>query len=700
MSKKSLGTLTLNIVAQTGGFTQGMTKAERASQKWRKEVEGNLKQTGQQLERGLKVSAAAAGAAIAGLGVATIKLTQNGLQGIDAQNKLARSLDTTFDSVTALDLAFSENGIDGYEMSLARLNRRLGAAENGSGEASKTVEALNLNLQELSGLDADERLARIADAIVESGASAQQAARYAQQLGFEQKEAAQMFLQGGDAIRAYRQQVDDFGLAVSTIDAIKVEQANDAFARTGLVFDSISQQLAIQVAPILSGISEMFVQNAKDAGGVGEATADAFNMVIEASAGAVNGVSKMDRQFLRTQAALDIFALEIRNGFLEIGREIVEIPTAAVNELITTLNAFGADIEYLGLSDLGRGVQDLIDGTKGEIATINSDLTAELAKPLPGDQFKRFVFEAREAAEESAEALAKIQEAAGLNVGKPLPGGSGGDEEDYQKRVDSIRQAFETEKQEELRLYGERNDEIQALYEADAISKMEADHLKLQSERQMQEELLQIRQQAADEDARLQQQRQALILAGAEGLFGSLADVTGQFAGEQSALYKTMFAVQKAAAIAQSIVAINTGIAQAAAVPWPANLAAMASVAAATAGIVGNIQAVSVTGMAHDGIDRIPTEGTWLLDKDERVLSAPQADNLDAFLSSEKMRGGNSGGAPIVNITENPEKAGMVSARQNGDGQWVIDVMVADALNGGRGAKAYESVYGLRRQGR
>jgi hypothetical protein len=700
VSKKSLGTLTLNIVAQTGGFTQGMTKAERASQKWRKEVEGNLKQTGQQLERGLKVSAAAAGAAIAGLGVATIKLTQNGLQGIDAQNKLARSLDTTFDSVTALDLAFSENGIDGYEMSLARLNRRLGAAENGSGEASKTVEALNLNLQELSGLDADERLARIADAIVESGASAQQAARYAQQLGFEQKEAAQMFLQGGDAIRAYRQQVDDFGLAVSTIDAIKVEQANDAFARTGLVFDSISQQLAIQVAPILSGISEMFVQNAKDAGGVGEATADAFNMVIEASAGAVNGVSKMDRQFLRTQAALDIFALEIRNGFLEIGREIVEIPTAAVNELITTLNAFGADIEYLGLSDLGRGVQDLIDGTKGEIATINSDLTAELAKPLPGDQFKRFVFEAREAAEESAEALAKIQEAAGLNVGKPLPGGSGGDEEDYQKRVDSIRQAFETEKQEELRLYGERNDEIQALYEADAISKMEADHLKLQSERQMQEELLQIRQQAADEDARLQQQRQALILAGAEGLFGSLADVTGQFAGEQSALYKTMFAVQKAAAIAQSIVAINTGIAQAAAVPWPANLAAMASVAAATAGIVGNIQAVSVTGMAHDGIDRIPTEGTWLLDKDERVLSAPQADNLDAFLSSEKMRGGNSGGAPIVNITENPEKAGMVSARQNGDGQWVIDVMVADALNGGRGAKAYESVYGLRRQGR
>ncbi|CAN0320885.1 unnamed protein product, partial [Chrysoparadoxa australica] len=131
----------------------------------------------------------------------------------------------------------------------------------------------------------------------------------------------------------------------------------------------------------------------------------------------------------------------------------------------------------------------------------------------------------------------------------------------------------------------ERNEEINELYQADAISKMEADHLKIQSEQEMQDQLKQIRQNAADEEARLQQQRQALILAGSEQLFGSLADITGQFAGEQTALYKTMFAVQKAAAIAQSIVAINTGIAQASAVPFPANLAAMASVAAATAGI-------------------------------------------------------------------------------------------------------------------
>ncbi len=67
MASKSLGTLTLDLVAQTGGFIQGMDKAERASKKWRKEVQDNLRKTGNQLKAGAGNYAAAAGVAIAGL---------------------------------------------------------------------------------------------------------------------------------------------------------------------------------------------------------------------------------------------------------------------------------------------------------------------------------------------------------------------------------------------------------------------------------------------------------------------------------------------------------------------------------------------------------------------------------------------------------------------------------------------------------
>ena len=537
MASRGLGTLSISLVAEVAGFVQGMDKAERQAEKFRKELQKNLKQTSEQLQRGLKVSATAAAAAIGALTAATIQQTRAGLANVDAQAKLARSLNTTYDSVTALQIAFEEGGVDGFEASLNRLNRRLGAAEAGTGAAAKTVEELGLNLAELSGLEADERIARIADAIVDSGVSAQRAARFVQDLGFEQKEATQLFLQGGDAIRAYRQQVDDFGLSLSELDTAKVEKANDDFARAGRLFDAISQQLAVNVAPILSAVSDLLIENAKEAGGLGEATADTFNLFIEASAEAVNSIAKLDRQFLRTQAALDVFALQVRNGFLEIAREIVEIPTGAVNELIGLLNKVGADIEPLGLSTIGREVQSLIDGTNDEIRTINDTLREELAKPLPGDQFKRFVFEARQAADESARAAIEIRENFGMGGDEGGGGGGSTTDDAMAKRLDSLRQSFETEKQVIQRAFKEREEEIRALEEAGLMSEMEAQNMRLQNEQEMFNKLKAMREQDLEDQRQLEAQRQMLILGGSEQLFGSLAEMTSQFAGEQNALY-------------------------------------------------------------------------------------------------------------------------------------------------------------------
>ena len=44
--------------------------------------------------------------------------------------------------------------------------------------------------------------------------------------------------------------------------------------------------------------------------------------------------------------------------------------------------------------------------------------------------------------------------------------------------------------------------------------------------------------------------------------------------------------------------------------------------------------ASSLAGMAHDGIQSVPREGTWLLDRNERVLSSDQNADLIDFLNS------------------------------------------------------------------
>ncbi|MBH3451303.1 tail tape measure protein [Pseudomonas putida] len=53
MASRSLGTLTLDVIAQVGGFVAGMDKAERSSEKWRKQIEKNAKAVGTAIGAGL-----------------------------------------------------------------------------------------------------------------------------------------------------------------------------------------------------------------------------------------------------------------------------------------------------------------------------------------------------------------------------------------------------------------------------------------------------------------------------------------------------------------------------------------------------------------------------------------------------------------------------------------------------------------------
>ncbi|EQM85672.1 hypothetical protein L681_06415 [Stenotrophomonas maltophilia MF89] len=158
---------------------------------------------------------------------------------------------------------------------------------------------------------------------------------------------------------------------------------------------------------------------------------------------------------------------------------------------------------------------------------------------------------------------------------------------------------------------------------------------------------------------RLDRARWQVAATEAQSALGSITDVMRTSFGEQSALYKAAFVVQKAAAIAQSVIAIQQGMAMAAANPWPTNLAAIASVAAATAGIVSNIAAV---GMAHDGIDSVPETGTWLLQKGERVTTAATSAKLDATLDrvSRDTDGGGRGDTNEFNFNVN----GSISERE------------------------------------
>lgn len=112
----------------------------------------------------------------------------------------------------------------------------------------------------------------------------------------------------------------------------------------------------------------------------------------------------------------------------------------------------------------------------------------------------------------------------------------------------------------------------------------------------MNKALADLNQQRIDKQMAAQSQ----MFQGTSQLFGNLADLAKQGAGEQSDIYKTMFAASKAFAIADAMIKIQSAYAAAFGDPSKVTveqkIGAAATIAGATAGIVSSISGVNYGG--------------------------------------------------------------------------------------------------------
>lgn len=157
-----------------------------------------------------------------------------------------------------------------------------------------------------------------------------------------------------------------------------------------------------------------------------------------------------------------------------------------------------------------------------------------------------------------------------------------------------------------------------------------------------------IQMKYAQQQAVAQNQTTLSYIQSVGTMANTMATILEAAGAKGSAAYKTMFALSKAFAIAQASLNLTTAISQVMAAPdslTPAQkFANMAAIAAAGSSLVSQIMSASLTGMAHDGISNVPQEGTWLLQKGERVLSAQQNADFTNFMSGGGASSGNNGG--------------------------------------------------------
>ncbi|OOR89839.1 tape measure protein [Moraxella bovis] len=174
----------------------------------------------------------------------------------------------------------------------------------------------------------------------------------------------------------------------------------------------------------------------------------------------------------------------------------------------------------------------------------------------------------------------------------------------------------------------------------------------LDNERLTEQERINIKQWGADERLKIEKAHSlamnALVLGDGETMFSGLASITKDGLGEQSRLYRAMFAMQQGFAIGTALLNMHKAISDAFAqgTTLAEKFAGIATATAQGARIVSAIKSVIMpVGQAHDGIMSVPKSGTWNLEKGERVLPRHTAKALDDKLNSLQ----NVGGGVVIN---------------------------------------------------
>ncbi|MGS3215651.1 hypothetical protein [Aeromonas caviae] len=190
--------------------------------------------------------------------------------------------------------------------------------------------------------------------------------------------------------------------------------------------------------------------------------------------------------------------------------------------------------------------------------------------------------------------------------------------------------------------------------EADHFAEQQADYMakreeamakELEADQRKQDQLSEQERGRVERQKAAQQQGARDMLNFTSQTLSLTTDMLQQSGKEQTFIMKALLAAQKLLAIPSILVAGEQAEAGAAAVAAMTGgllsaESARAMIKAQTMISVGIVAGTAIAGMAHSGIEEIPSEGTWLLDKGERVYTNKSAQRIDQMYDQLMSGGG------------------------------------------------------------
>ena len=322
-----------------------------------------------------------------------------GAKVIDQQAKSARALGGTTEAFQALAHAAELAGVAStvVEADLRKLNRELA---NPSERTAGMLRELGLSAQQLMGLDIDARVATIADRFRELGYTTAQTDAALKDMAVEAQGLGKMFLDGGQQIRDAREELQAWGVAITDIDAAKVEAANDAFSRVRTVLGGVGQALAREVSPFVEALTRQFTEAAKEGGGVGAIVARGFQTAIRAGGFLADMVRGLHVGFKGLEVAGNAFSYAITAAMRAAWNSTAAFTDSVIVDVNKIINAFNkipgvqiANVDYFSDSAFIQGLNLAADVAQDRLATVRQEFQALATEPMPSENFKQWADE-------------------------------------------------------------------------------------------------------------------------------------------------------------------------------------------------------------------------------------------------------------------------------------------------------------------
>ena len=269
MASRSLGSLTIDLIAKIGGFEQGMDRAARAADKRMKEI-----------ERSAKIAGAAIGAAlVVGAGVVTSQIRKT-IDSMDELSKAAARANLPTEEFSKLAYAgdLADVAIQDLQSSMGRLAKAQADAQKATSQQARIFDTLGIATKDAEGnlRNTYDVFLDFADAFKRNQGSPEIMAAGLNIFGRSFQNLVPLIKDGSQGLRDAGEEAERLGLVLSTEAGQNAEAFNDNITRVSKALRGMWTQIASQSLPQLTELSETFARTAREANlaavGVGAVT--------------------------------------------------------------------------------------------------------------------------------------------------------------------------------------------------------------------------------------------------------------------------------------------------------------------------------------------------------------------------------------------------------------------------------------------